>query len=69
MKNMIRVSDVAREMNRDKSNCFKMLKKAGVPISFIYDDENDNTRGQKVAVIRVGDFDAFKANRSIPTLK
>ncbi len=63
MKNIIRVSDVAKEMNRDKSNCFKMLKKAGIPIAFIYDDENDNSRGQKIAVIRISDFEAFKNAR------
>jgi glutamate formiminotransferase len=40
-----------------------MLKKAGIPIAFIYDDENDNSRGQKIAVIRISDFEAFKNAR------
>ena len=62
---IIRVSDAAREMGRDKSAFFKMLKREGIPIRHIYDEEA-NVRGQKIAVIRRSDFEALKINRSNP---
>ena len=62
---IIRVSDAAREMGRDKSTFFKMLKREGIPIRLMYDEE-EGFRGQKVAVIRRTDFDAMLTKRSTP---
>ncbi len=64
--NIIRVSEAAVQMNRDKSSFFKMLKREGIPIRLVY-DERDEARGQRVAVIKRSDYEILKDKRDNPT--
>ena len=62
----IRLSEAAAEMNKEKSAFMRLLRKQGIPISKVYDDNDPATRGQQVSVIRREDFQRFLQNRKKP---
>jgi uncharacterized membrane protein len=58
----IRISDIAKQMKKDKSAIFRMIKKKGYHINKVYDDKPE-TRGQSVSIILRKDYESFLKER------
>lgn len=56
---LIKVKDLAKQLKRDRSIVLKRLKKLGYDIGYTYDNADDASRGQKLAVIRKKDAERF----------
>jgi len=56
---LIKVKDLAKQLKRDRSIVLKRLKKLGYDIGYTYDDADETSRGQKLAVIRKKDAKHF----------
>lgn len=61
-KDFIKIKDLAKQLNRDRSVVLKRLKKLGYEIGYAYDENDKTVRGQRLAVMRKTDAHAFVAS-------